>query len=139
VTVEACGAIRTGKTDPISVRLLTIFTTINEILDRFKPDCLAIESAFYGNNVSSLIAMGRSSGIVLLAAAGRGIEVFEYAPRDIKKSVVGNGGASKEQVQRMVCAILEMERRPSPLDATDALAVALCHQNKAKRLAMDLG
>jgi len=93
---------------------------------------MAVERAFYGNNVSALITMGQSVGITLLAAAEARIEIFEYSPREVKKSVVGNGGASKEQIQRMVCALLGLGSAIKPLDATDALAVALCHQHRLR-------
>jgi len=136
VTAVECGLIRAKRTDPIPKRLLTIYQRLIELIDTFTPHCVAVERAFYGNNVGSLIAMGQSVGIALLAAAEKGVEVFEYTPREVKKSVIGNGGASKEQVQRMVCAILGLGTSDTPLDATDALAVALCHENRMKGLSI---
>jgi crossover junction endodeoxyribonuclease RuvC len=134
VTAVEWGVIRAKKTDPITQRLLTIYRTLIEIIDTFKPSCVAVERPFYGKNVSALIAMGQSVGVALLAAAEMGVEVYEYTPREVKKSVVGSGGASKEQVQRMVCVILGLQSDDTPLDATDALAVALCHENRMKDL-----
>jgi crossover junction endodeoxyribonuclease RuvC len=136
VTAVKWGVIRTGKNDPIPKRLLTIYKALIELIDNLEPDCVAVERAFYGNNVNSLIKMGQAAGVVLLAAAEKGRDVFEYTPREVKKSVAGNGGASKEQVQRMVYTILNLKTPDIPLDATDALAVALCHENKTKELSI---
>jgi crossover junction endodeoxyribonuclease RuvC len=126
------GVLRARKSDPLPKRLLTIHRSIIELIDTFAPQAVAVERAFYGNNVKALMAMGQSVGVVLLASAEREVDVFEYTPREVKKAVVGNGGASKEQIQRMVCAILNLNRSEEPLDATDALAVALCHENRTR-------
>jgi crossover junction endodeoxyribonuclease RuvC len=130
------GVVRAKSNDPIPQRLLTIFHRLIELIDTFKPHNIAVECPFFSNNVKALIAMGQSTGIALLAAAERGVEVFEYTPREVKKSVVGSGGASKEQVQRMVAVILNLGGSDAPLDATDALAVALCHENRMKNLSI---
>ncbi len=136
VTALKWGVIRTGKNDSIPQRLLTIYRSLIELMDSLEPDCVAVERAFYGNNVNSLIKMGQSAGVALLAAAEKGNDVFEYTPREVKKSVVGSGGASKEQVQRMVYTILNLGARDVPLDATDALAVAICHENRSRELSI---
>ena len=136
VTVVKWGVIRAKRTERLPNRLLIIYRNIIELIDTFKPHCVAVECAFYGNNVRALIAMGQSIGVVLLASAEKGIDSFEYTPREVKRSVVGNGGASKEQVQRMVLTILGLRSTDKPLDATDALAVALCHENRTRDLAI---
>jgi len=139
LAVVEWGVIRAKSNDPIPQRLLTIYQRLIELIDTIKPHCVVVERPFYGNNVKALIAMGQSVGIALLAAAEKGVEIFEYTPREVKKSVVGNGGASKEQVQRMVSVILNLGGSGAPLDATDALAVALCHENRMKNLSITGG
>lgn len=139
VTVMKWGVIRARKTDPLSKRLHAIYRNLIELIETYLPDCVAVECSFYGNNVKSLIAMGQSVGIVLLASAEKGIDAYEYTPREVKKSVVGNGAASKEQVQRMVCTILGLKSSDAPHDATDALAIALCHENRMRDPAITAG
>jgi len=133
------GVIRAGKSDPLPKRLLTIHGHILDLIDTLKPGCVAVECAFFGKNVRSLIAMGQSVGVALLAAAEKGVEVYQYTPREVKKSVTGNGGASKEQIRRMVHSILRMGSSTGPFDATDALAVALCHENRMRDLPVKSG
>jgi crossover junction endodeoxyribonuclease RuvC len=114
----------------LAPRLLSIFEGVDEILDRRRPDCVALEDVFYAKNVKSTIKLGEARGVVLLAACRRSIPVFEYSPAAVKKAVVGNGQASKIQVQLMVRSILGMEETPSPDHAADALAIAVCHGHR---------
>jgi len=130
------GVIRARKADPLPKRLHTIYRNLIELIETVLPDCVAVECAFYGSNVKSLIAMGQSVGIILLASAEKGLDAFQYTPREVKKSVVGTGGASKEQVQRMIFTILSLKPSDVPLDATDALAVAMCHENRMRLLSI---
>lgn len=115
-----------GDKDPYS-RLAKIFKEISALILKYSPNEMAIEAPFYGKNVQSMLKLGRAQGIAIAAAMGQDIPVFEYAPRKIKQAITGRGGASKEQVALMVCAILKIEVGEHPLDATDALAAALCH------------
>ena len=107
-------------------RLKLIFEAVTEIVTEFTPDALAIESIFVHKNASSALKLGHARSAALCATFARDIDVFEYAPREIKQAVVGTGGASKEQVQHMVVSLLELDGTPSA-DAADALAAALCH------------
>ena len=105
-----------------------IFEKSLEILAFYKPDALAIEAQFFGKNVQSMLKLGRAQGVTIAAALYRSVPIFEYAPKKIKQSICGNGNASKEQIAGMLKQILHFNT-PSPpsLDATDAVAVALCH------------
>ncbi len=113
-------------------KLQRIFNRTLMLIDEFKPDELAIESPFYGNNIQSMLKLGRAQGVAISAALHRNLPIFEYAPRKIKQSITGQGNASKEQVARFLQKILVIKDLPNNLDATDGLAVAMCHfyQNK---------
>lgn len=112
--------------DPFE-KLANIFAGVSEILETLKPDALAVESPFYGKNAQVILKLGRAQGAALTAAVMRGIPVAEYAPRKAKIAICGNGAASKEQVSMMIQKTLGVTLNPSHLDATDALAIALCH------------
>jgi len=121
------GCIRVSSKQPFALRLKKIYDEITKIVDHFQPDEFAIESLFYAKNAQVAIKMGHARGVALVAAANHEIPTSEYSPREIKLSIVGNGSASKEQVQRMIQQLLRLPDLPAPLDASDALAVALCH------------
>lgn len=121
------GVIRNVGGKKIATRLKLIYSRLHQIIEKHQPDEFAIETAFYGKNAQSAMKLGHARGVSLLAAANANIDTSEYSPREVKKSVVGNGGASKEQVQFMVKSILRMKESPKFYDSTDALAVALCH------------
>jgi len=121
------GCIRVSSKQAFSLRLKKIYDEISKIIEQFHPDEFAIESLFYAKNAQVAIKMGHARGVALVAAANHEIPTAEYSPREIKLSVVGNGSASKEQVQRMITQLLRLPSLPEPLDASDALAVALCH------------
>ena len=110
-------------------RLRQIFESIGDIVEEFRPDIVAIESVFMHKNAGSALKLGHARSAALCATFGHGVEVFEYAPREIKQAVVGTGSATKEQVQHMVVSILQLDGTPAP-DAADALAAALCHGNQ---------
>ena len=126
------GIIELNKISNHYLKLKSIFEQTLELIDRYNPDELAIEAPFYGKNVKSMLLLGRAQGVTISAALSRSIPIFEYAPRKIKLSITGKGNASKEQVAAMLQSILKIDRIPEKLDATDGLAVALCHfyQNK---------
>lgn len=121
------GVIKMKKIGDPYLKLRHIFQSTTELIDRFNPDELAIEAPFYGKNVQSMLKLGRAQGIAISAALQRDIPIFEYAPRKIKMAITGMGAASKEQVAGILQNILKFNEDPGDLDATDALAAALCH------------
>ncbi len=120
-----------GQKEEMSTKMKLLFDKIVEILDLYQPDILAIEAPFFGKNVQSMLKLGRAQGICIAAAFSRSIPFVEYSPRKIKQSITGNGAASKEQVAIMLQRIFHFEQIPDHLDATDSLAVALCHSYQA--------
>lgn len=108
-------------------KLRYIFNRVLALVDEYRPDEVALESPFFGENVQSMLKLGRAQGVAMAAALCRGHKVFEYAPRRVKQAITGNGGAAKEQVAAMLKSMLGVEYNPKRLDATDGLAVALCH------------
>ena len=108
-------------------KLANIFAGVSELIEEHKPDYLAVESPFYGKNAQVVLKLGRAQGAALTAAVMKGVSVAEYAPRKAKIAICGNGAASKEQVAMMIQKTLKVELDPKHLDATDALAIALCH------------
>ncbi|MFC1822540.1 crossover junction endodeoxyribonuclease RuvC [Thermodesulfobacteriota bacterium] len=116
-----------GKT-PLYERIFKIFSSMVDIMTRYKPHELAIEDMFFAKNVKSALKIGHARGAVLIAAVQCGVKIFEYTPLEIKKSVVGYGRAGKEQVQAMVKVLLQLKEIPV-LDTSDALAAAICHLN----------
>lgn len=127
------GIISTIARFPFPERLKQIADSLRTLMQTHSPDVMAVEEIFYSVNVKSLIKLGQVKGVVLLAAADAGLAVHEYSPLEIKSSVVGYGRAEKSQVQQMVKALLGLKRLP-PEDAADALAVAICHANRAQIL-----
>ncbi len=121
------GVIHLNKYTGQALKLKKIFERVLNLLDEFAPDEVALEAPFFGKNVQSMLKLGRAQGVAMSAALHRDIPIVEYAPRKIKQSVTGNGNASKEQVARMLMTVLTIRELPRLLDATDALAVALCH------------
>lgn len=122
-----CGVIRPGRDADLTARLLEIHLGLLELIDRLQPDCVALEGVFFGRNARSAIVLGHARGVLLLAAALRSVPVHEYSPREVKKRVVGTGAATKEQVGFMVRKHLRLQETPSPSDAADGCAIALCH------------
>ena len=108
-------------------KLRAIFRSTTEIIERHLPDELAIEAQFFGKNVQSMLKLGRAQGVAIAAALQRDLSVVEYAPKRVKQSITGNGNAAKEQVAAMLLSILRIKELPSSTDATDAVAVAVCH------------
>ena len=125
--LRTVGVIRTAAADPIEQRLLELHTDLSEVIGEHRPDTVAIEQVFTNRNLQTSIAVGRASGVALLAAANAGLAVHEYTPTQVKSAVAGFGRADKGQVQRMVMQRLGLAEVPKPADAADALAVALCH------------
>jgi crossover junction endodeoxyribonuclease RuvC len=126
-----CGAITAGAGAAFSDRLGTIYRALVHELAACRPDCVAIENVFYATNVRSALKLGHARGVAMLAAVEHGVPVLEYSPAEIKRAVVGYGRAEKGQVQQMVKLLLSLDAVPSPHDAADALAVAICHLHQA--------
>ena len=124
--------------DPFE-KLANIFSGVSELLEEHHPDELAVESPFYGKNAQVVLKLGRAQGAALTAAVMKGIPVAEYAPRKAKIAICGNGAASKEQVSMMIQKTLKVDLDPKYLDATDALAIALCHHYQMSNPLAGLG
>jgi len=122
-----CGIIRTNQRQEVGSRLQTVYDGIKEIIEQHKPSVAAVEDIFFGKNARTTVALGQVRGVVLLAATQAGIEVVEYPPATVKKFVVGEGSAVKDQVGYMVQQLLRLKEPPSPSDAADACAVALTY------------
>ena len=125
------GTVRSSPKDAFAKRLAKIYAGVSEIIEKYGPEALSIEEAFYATNVSVAMKLGQVRGVVLLLAEQRGLTIGEYAPRLIKQTVVGYGNAEKHQVQEMVRILLRMKTIPTPHDAADALAAAICHFHHA--------
>ena len=121
------GDIDLHKLSDPYVKLRYIFERVGALIDQYAPREVALESPFFGENVQSMLKLGRAQGVAMAAALSRGLPVSEYAPMRIKQSITGRGSAAKEQVAAIVCRILSLEQPPKRLDATDGMAVALCH------------
>lgn len=111
-------------------RLRLIHDSIRDIITRFRPDEVAVETAFYGKNAQSALKLGQARGVAILAAVSHELPIAEYSPREVKKAVVGSGTASKQQVRYMITSMFGNAGIPAGFDATDALAVALCHSHR---------
>ena len=130
----ACGAIKLSPREKLPLRLSRIFAQLGEIITEYRPEEVAIEDVFYALNVKSALKLGQIRGVAMLAAASAGLPVSEYSPLTIKSSVVGYGRAEKQQVQAMITRLLALPSAPQPMDASDALAIAICHLHTAATL-----
>lgn len=119
--------LKPGKVDDPYRKLQLIYNTVSGLIIKYKPDVFAIEAPFFGKNVQSMLKLGRAQGVAIAAAMRHGLDVTEYSPKKIKQSVTGNGNASKEQVLKMLQRLLNFKEDPKFFDASDALAVAVCH------------
>jgi crossover junction endodeoxyribonuclease RuvC len=131
ITPVDFGAIKTQEKSPICERLSHLYKELGKIIQKHRPDVIAVEQPFIAKNVKAAMAIGRAQAIALLASANQGIPVFEYAPRQVKQNVANYGASTKEQVQEMVRLQLGLKEIPEPNDAADALAVAICHVHEA--------
>src|ERR1700761_8669856 len=127
IELISLGVIKMNITDDHMLKLQRIFEKTVALIDNYKPDCMAIEAPFYGKNIQVMLKLGRAQGVAMAAALSRNVEITEYAPRKIKQAITGNGNATKEQVAAMVQNLLKFKETPEFLDATDGLAVAVCH------------
>lgn len=127
LTVVQYGVIHLHRYTTHALKLQKIFERVRMLVEDFKPDEMSLEAPFYGKNVQSMLKLGRAQGVAMAAALSRDIPITEYAPRRVKQAVTGHGSASKEQVARMLMSLLQLQEMPDLLDASDALAVAVCH------------
>lgn len=128
------GAIKLSPQEPLARRLSRIYDGLGALIVDHRPNEVAIEGIFYALNVKSALQLGQVRGVAMLAAAAAGLDVAEYSPLTIKSSVVGYGRAEKQQVQHMVTRLLSLAQAPEPMDASDALAIAICHLHTAGTL-----
>ena len=138
IIAAGCGSINIKPSLNLSERLLFIYNELSSLIQKYKPTVAAVETIFFGKNIQSSFTLGHARGVILLALAENNITLKEYSPREIKQSVVGNGNASKKQVEFMVQSILNLKNQPVNNDAADALAAALCLFNKEKFALMQL-
>ncbi|MEC9475139.1 MAG: crossover junction endodeoxyribonuclease RuvC [Candidatus Neomarinimicrobiota bacterium] len=134
VKVIAYGLVTPPAKESIPNRLEYLNSHMNDLIDKFNPQSMAIEDSFYSQNVKSAILLGQARGVLLLSAASKGIPSMVYAPKKVKQSVTGSGSATKKQVKYMVEKILNINKPIKSLDITDALAIGLCHINQNKYL-----
>ncbi len=132
VIAAGCDVIDVTRVSNLGERLVLIHSKITEVLEEYQPDCAAIESMFFQKHIRSVFTLGHARGVILLALAQKGIPIFEYSPREVKKAVVGNGNADKEQVRYMIDKIYKLEASNKKDDAYDALAIATAHFNRIK-------
>lgn len=135
VTALDVDVVRTPADQPLAQRLLTISDTAEHWLDTHRPEVLAVERVFSQQNVSTVMGTAQAGGVIALAAARRGIAVHFHTPSEVKAAVTGNGSANKAQVTAMVTRILGLQQKPTPADAADALALAICHCWRAPMIA----
>ena len=128
-------SLKPGNSSDPYKKLQLIYNTVSGLIIKYKPDVFAIEAPFFGKNVQSMLKLGRAQGVSIAAAMRHGLEVTEYSPKKIKQSVTGNGNASKEQVLKMLQRLLNFKEDPQHLDASDALAVAVCHYFQENKMA----
>ncbi len=119
--------LKPGKVSDSYKKLQLIYNTVSGLIIKYKPESFAIEAPFFGKNVQSMLKLGRAQGVAIAAAMRHGLNVTEYSPKKVKQSITGNGNASKEQVMQMLKRIIPFSDEPKYFDATDALAVAVCH------------
>ncbi|RPI03158.1 MAG: crossover junction endodeoxyribonuclease RuvC [Ignavibacteriae bacterium] len=132
-SVLSYDVVKNSGNESMPIRLKRIYDRLCEIINQYHPDEFAIETAFYGKNAQSALKIGHARGVSILAAVNHELPTAEYSPREVKKAVTGNGAASKQQVQFMVQSQLAIREAPKYFDATDALAVALCHSFRRSR------
>jgi len=126
-----CGAIASSATDSFPQRLARIHRELSRLLAACRPECVAVENLFHGVNARSALKLGHARGVAMLAAVEADCEIVEYTPAEVKRAVVGYGRADKRQMQQMIKLLLGLDTPPSPHDAADALAIAICHLHSA--------
>jgi crossover junction endodeoxyribonuclease RuvC len=133
VSLVEYGTITTPAGEPLAARLVLLYRGLLDLIERHRPDAVAVEELFFAQNTRTALAVGQARGVILLAAANAGLPVHEYTPLQVKRALTGYGRAEKAQVQQMVRWLLQLDHIPQPDDAADALAVAICHLHAAGR------
>lgn len=128
----SAGVIRTNRELALPERLAELFDGLGSVFSERSPDVVALETVFTNRNLQTAMSVGRASGVALLVAAQHNVPVFEYAPTAVKSAITGDGSAGKKQIQTMVARLLHLAEPPQPVDAADALAIALCHLRAAR-------
>lgn len=123
------GCILTKSSENLENRLVTIFDELTEIIKKFKPEMVAVEELFFASNAKTAISVGHARGVILLACSKAKVPVYEYTPLQVKQAICGYGRGDKQQIQKMVKALLGLDEIPKPDDAADGLAIAICHAN----------
>ena len=131
------GAITSPAHTPVPSRLKMIYDDLTYVIEKYKPDEMAIEELFYNNNAKTVINVAQARGVALLASTNRNVEIFEYTPPQVKIAVSGYGRADKKQIQQMTKMILNLEKIPKPDDTADALAIAICHAHSFRLKSLD--
>jgi crossover junction endodeoxyribonuclease RuvC len=139
ITFVACSVIKCNQHSPMGERLCLLYSELSGVISRYRPDAVAVEQPFVARNARSALAIGKAQAVSILAAANRGIPTYEYSPAQVKRVVTDYGASSKEQVQEMVRLQLGLSQPPQPTDASDALAVAICHIREMKLKSMLAG
>ena len=137
IEVIECDILKINSIKDAYIKLKTIYEFVIQLIDKHHPDELSIESPFFGKNVQSMLKLGRAQGVAIAAGLSRELPIFEYSPKKIKQSITGNGNASKEQVAGVLGKILFYDFSDNLLDATDAIATAVCHSFQNKSLISD--
>jgi len=132
IKVIECGCIRTSADKEMPERLKIIYQQVSDLIEQYHPDEVAVEQIYFSKNSKTALSIGQTRGVIMLSASLAGKKVFDYTPLEIKRAVVGYGRAEKQQVQYMLKDLLHLAKIPSPDDAADALAVALCHYYSRK-------
>jgi len=133
LSLVSMGALKFTSQGDQLLRLKNIFDSVVDIIEKYNPDNMAIESPFFGKNVQSMLKLGRAQGVAIAAAMFKNIPVFEYSPRKVKMAITGKGSASKEQVAAMLHHLIPFDNEQKQLDASDALGIAICHHLQGKR------
>ncbi len=127
IELISLGVVKMTHLDNHPLKLQRIFEQTTSLIEQYHPDCLALEAPFYGKNIQVMLKLGRAQGVAMAAGLAKGLPIVEYSPKKIKQSITGNGNATKEQVAAMLKQLLKFNETPEFLDATDGLAVAVCH------------
>ncbi len=127
ISLISLGVVKLGHLDDHFLKLQKIFERTSALIEQYHPDCVALEAPFYGKNIQVMLKLGRAQGVAMAAGLAKGLPIFEYSPKKVKQSITGNGNAGKEQVAAMLQQLLNFKETPEFLDATDGLAVAVCH------------
>ncbi|WP_353135296.1 crossover junction endodeoxyribonuclease RuvC [Pseudopedobacter sp.] len=127
ISLISLGVIKLDHLDDHPLKLQRIFEKTSLLIEQYKPDCMALEAPFYGKNVQVMLKLGRAQGVAMAAGLAKNLPIVEYSPKKVKQAITGNGNAGKEQVAAMLMQLLSFKETPEFLDATDGLAVAVCH------------